>query len=115
MGALGRYHLGRAITHFAGPNSGFPWGTLSVNVIGSLAMGLLVGWLARFSDSNELLRLLLGVGLLGGFTTFSAFSAEMVLLIQRGQWTLSFAYGFVSIIAGLTAMLIGLMAMRAAS
>src|SRR5438552_2124481 len=80
-GAVLRYHTGRALTALLGPAavSTFPWATLAVNVIGSLVMGLLAGWLARHvSPSNDAWRLLVGVGLLGGYTTFSAFSLEMM-------------------------------------
>lgn len=116
IGAVGRYQLGRAVTHWAGPNTGFPWGTLSANVIGSLAMGLLVGWLAhRGGAGSETMRLLLGVGLLGGFTTFSAFSLEMVLLVQRGTPGLALAYAAISVLAGFSALYLGLLAMRGAA
>lgn len=117
IGALGRYQLGRAITHWLGPQvvTAFPWATLAVNVIGSMAMGVLAGWLARHgSGSGEQLRLLLGVGLLGGFTTFSAFSLELMLLIQRGQPGTAFAYGAISVLAGLSGLYIGLILMRIA-
>lgn len=117
VGALLRYQLGRAITNWIGPNvaAGFPWATLAVNLIGSFAMGVLAGWLARHgSGSGEQLRLLLGVGLLGGFTTFSAFSLEIMLLIERGQVGLGLTYAFVSVFAGLTGLYLGLMAMRVA-
>lgn len=117
IGALSRYQLGRAITYVAGPASGFPWATMIINVFGSLGMGVLLGWLARSNQSAagaETIRLLLGVGLLGGFTTFSAFSAEMVTLIQRGQLLQCFAYGSVSLLAGMTAFLIGLVVMQGA-
>lgn len=116
VGAVGRYQLGRAVTHWAGPNTGFPWGTLSANILGSLAMGLLVGWLAhRGAAGSENLRLLLGVGVLGGFTTFSAFSLEMVLLVERGSLGLAMLYAGVSVLAGLAALYIGLLAMRGAA
>ncbi|WP_299191380.1 fluoride efflux transporter CrcB [uncultured Erythrobacter sp.] len=118
VGAVARYQLGRAVTHIAGPNTGFPWATLSANIIGSLAMGLLAGWLARHTsggESSEALRLLIGVGLLGGFTTFSAFSLEMMLLIERGSSALAFSYALVSVVAGLAALYIGLVAMRGAA
>ncbi|TNE33317.1 MAG: fluoride efflux transporter CrcB [Alphaproteobacteria bacterium] len=117
IGALGRYQLGRAMTHWLGPQviTAFPWATLAANVIGSMAMGVLAGWLARHgSGSGEQLRLLLGVGLLGGFTTFSAFSLELMLLIERGQPGTAFAYGAISVLAGLSGLYIGLIVMRIA-
>lgn len=114
FGALMRYQLGRAMTHWLGVQAvtTFPWATLAANAFGSVAMGFLAGWLARHGPGGgEQLRLLLGIGLLGGFTTFSAFSLEMVLLIERGQFlfaalyaTLSFALGISGLIFGLTVM-----------
>ena len=112
VGAVGRYQLGRAVTHVLGPNTGFPWGTLSANVIGSLAMGLLVGWLTRYGAGGENVRLLLGVGLLGGFTTFSAFSLELVLLMERGSPGLALLYAGASVLAGFGALYLGLVVMR---
>jgi len=114
IGAVLRYQAGRAMTHWLGPNvvTAFPWATLTVNVLGSFAMGLLAGFLARYGQGGEQARLLLGVGLLGGFTTFSAFSLEMMLLIERGQATQGFIYGTVSVLAGLSALYIGLIVMR---
>lgn len=117
IGALLRYQLGRGMTWWLGPNvvTAFPWATLAVNVIGSAAMGLLAGWLARHGTSHgEQLRLLLGVGLLGGFTTFSAFSLELMLLIERGQSALALTYAGVSILAGLIGLYLGLIVMRVA-
>lgn len=113
VGAVARYHVGRLIGHVTGPNTAFPWGTLAVNVTGSLFMGLLAGWLARHGTGGEQWRLLLGVGLLGGFTTFSAFSLEMMLLIERGQPGLAALYVAASVIPGLVALWLGLIAMRA--
>lgn len=116
IGSVLRYQVGRAMTHWLGPQAvtAFPWATLTVNVAGSLAMGLLAGYLARYGEGGEQARLLLGVGLLGGFTTFSAFSLELMLLIERGQAAQSFLYAAVSVLAGLSALYIGLIVMRLA-
>lgn len=115
FGAALRYQLGRAITQWLGPVavSTFPWATLAANALGSLLMGFLAGWLAvRGQGEGEQLRLLLGVGLLGGFTTFSAFSLEMVLLVERGQYMLAALYAFLSVALGITGLFAGLMLMR---
>jgi len=114
IGALLRYQLGRAITVWLGPTmvSIFPWATLAVNAIGSLLMGVLAGWLARQGQGGDQLRLLLGVGLLGGFTTFSAFSLEMVMLIQRGQFTFALLYLILSVGLSITGLLFGLTILR---
>lgn len=114
IGAVLRYQLGRGVTHWLGVQAvtAFPWATLAVNVIGSLAMGLLAGFLARDGQANEQYRLLLGVGLLGGFTTFSAFSLELMLLIERGQAMQALAYALISTLAGLAALYIGLIIVR---
>lgn len=117
IGAVIRYQLGRTLTAIVGHGavSAFPWATLAANVIGSLAMGLLFGWLARIGGANEQMRLLLGVGLLGGFTTFSAFSLELMLLIERGQTATGLAYALISVLAGLAALYLGLIIMRIAA
>ena len=114
VGALLRYQLGRLTTAVLGPQavSTFPWATLFANVLGSMAMGLLAGWLARHSEGGDQVRLLLGVGLLGGFTTFSSFSLEMMLLIERGQLALALTYAGISLAAGLAALYVGLIMMR---
>ena len=114
IGALLRYQTGRLLTHWLGPNTvtAFPWATLTVNVLGSLAMGLLAGYLARHGQGGEQWRLFLGVGVLGGFTTFSAFSLELMVLIERGQAAQGLIYAAVSVLAGLTALYVGLILMR---
>lgn len=118
-GAVLRHQIGRGLTYWLGPKAvmTFPWATLSVNVIGSLLMGMLAGWLAKHGGNHngEHWRLLIGVGLLGGFTTFSSFSLELMMLIERGQWGLSFTYAAVSLLAGLTGLYIGLIIMRLAA
>ncbi|MFC4294527.1 fluoride efflux transporter CrcB [Novosphingobium tardum] len=115
-GAVLRYQAGRAVTAAVGPAAAgvFPWATLAVNVAGSLAMGLLAGWLARHGSGGEAWRLLLGVGLLGGFTTFSAFSLEMILMIERGAVGAAAIYAFFSVLAGAAALFAGLLVMRVA-
>jgi CrcB protein len=113
VGSVLRYHVGRFVSGLAGPANTFPWGTLAVNIAGSLAMGALVGWFARGTlaeQSAESARLLLGVGLLGGFTTFSAFSAELVTMLHRGQAGLAAGYAAASLVAGMAAVIIGLVA-----
>ena len=114
-GAWLRYIVGRTTITLIGPirASDFPWATLTANVLGSFAMGLLAGWLARHgSQGGEGWRLLLGVGLLGGFTTFSSFSLEFVLLLERGAMTQAAAYVAVSLIAGFAGLFAGLALMR---
>jgi fluoride exporter len=118
IGAVARYQLGRLVAQLAGPANAFPWGTLSVNLIGSAAMGLLLGWFARpglASETAEAARLLIGVGLLGGFTTFSAFSAELVTMMHRGQLADVAIYGAVSVFAGMAALLAGLIIAQSVS
>jgi CrcB protein len=116
IGALLRYQTGRGLTHLLGPRvvTTFPWATLTVNVVGSLLMGVLAGWLARHGQGGEQWRLFAGIGVLGGFTTFSSFSLEMMLLVERGQPFQAVTYALISVLAGLAALYIGLIAMRVA-
>ena len=112
IGAALRYELGRATLRIAGP--GYPWGTLAANIFGGFAMGLVAGWLAAgYQGANgEQLRLFLAVGILGGFTTFSAFSLETMLMMQRGDWLGALGYVTVSVAASIAALALGLAMMR---
>jgi len=93
----------------------FPWGTLTVNVVGSLLMGLIAGWLTFRSGEGwaQPLRLFLLTGILGGFTTFSAFSLDAALLWERGEPALAGAYVLGSVILSLAALAAGLAIVRA--
>ncbi len=110
IGAAARHLLGGAMLTRFGP--GFPYGTLAANLIGGLAMGLLAGWLAK-SGGSETLRLFAGVGILGGFTTFSAFSLETWLMIERGQALTAMTYITASVIGAVGALGLGLWMARA--
>lgn len=93
----------------------FPYGTLTVNVVGSFAMGAIVAWLALRSDAgwSQPLRLFLTTGIIGGFTTFSAFSLDSVLLWERGATAAAAAYVLISVVGSIGALVVGLAAVRA--
>ena len=112
IGAGARHLVGSFALARYGP--GFPWGTLSVNLVGGLLMGLLAGWLAR-GGGSEAGRLFLAVGVLGGFTTFSAFSLETFLMIERNQFGIAALYVGASVIGSVALLFVGLAAMRTAS
>jgi CrcB protein len=109
IGAGARHLAGAAGLRWLGP--GFPWATLFVNLAGSLLMGLFAGWLVQ-KGGNEQMRLFLAVGILGGFTTFSAFSLELGLMIQRGELAGAAAYILASVIGGILLLFAGLWLMR---
>ncbi|MEI9928378.1 MAG: fluoride efflux transporter CrcB [Sphingomonas sp.] len=106
FGAVARYLVGKATLAAFGP--GYPWGTLAVNLIGGLLMGVLAGSLARLGQGGEQWRLLLGVGVLGGFTTFSAFSLDVMVMLERGDWIAGTGYALVSVIGSVAALALGL-------
>jgi CrcB protein len=109
VGSAGRYAVGKLTLGTLGPN--YPWGTIAVNLIGGFLMGLLAGLLARTGGSEQT-RLLIGVGVLGGFTTFSAFSLDAVTMIERGQWGVAVTYALVSVIGSVLALFGGLYLVR---
>ncbi len=105
FGSGARYLTGLATLSLFGP--ALPYGTFAVNLIGGLLMGALVGTLARVGDGGTW-RLLLGVGVLGGFTTFSSFSLDAVTMIERGQTGIAFGYVLVSVVGSIAALFAGL-------
>ena len=110
-GAGARHLTGRATLAAFGPD--YPWGTLAVNLIGGLLMGVLAGIVSRFGEGGEEWRLLLGVGVLGGYTTFSAFSLDVMLMLQRGDWGPALGYILASVIGSVAALALGLSLTRA--
>jgi CrcB protein len=111
FGASARYGVAAVMLRLMGPN--FPWGTLTVNVVGSLLMGLLVEALAlRFNVSPEV-RVMLVTGFLGGFTTFSAFSLDTANLIERNAFAPAAIYVAVSVLLSVGALFAGLALGRA--
>lgn len=103
IGAGARYAVGRAFA--ARDLTGFPWATLAVNLAGGFAMGVLAGWLLR--GMPEIVRLFVGVGVLGGFTTFSAFSWETVEMMERGADLAALAYIGASVLGAVGFTMIG--------
>ncbi|MEM8796680.1 MAG: fluoride efflux transporter CrcB [Pseudomonadota bacterium] len=112
LGASARYYVGVAAFRFFGP--GFPYGTLIVNVLGSFAMGLLIAFLAKRSGTAAEWRVFLATGVLGGFTTFSAFSLDAVELWERGAIGSAGLYIAGSVTLSILALMAGLMLVRAA-
>ena len=110
LGSAGRYLTGRSMLSLLGPD--WPWGTMTVNLLGGLLMGLLTGVLARVA-APEGWRLFVAVGVLGGFTTFSSYSLEAVMLLERGQAGAAAIYIVGSVVLGLAGLFAGLLLMRA--
>ena len=111
LGAGARYGVGLWAVRLAGAGA-WPLGTLVANVGGGLAMGVLAALVAQ-AAAGEGARLFLGVGLLGGFTTFSAFSLEVFALVERGQWASGLGYALASVIGAVAALALGYAATRA--
>jgi CrcB protein len=111
-GAL-RHGVDVAALRLVGP--GFPHGTITVNIVGSLIMGLLAGWFPHRVDPGLTWRLFLTTGILGGFTTFSAFSLDAALLFERGQVGLVAFYAFASPVLAISGLFAGLWAIRTIS
>lgn len=111
IGAAARYESGRLAMRHLNPD--YPWGTLLVNIIGGFLMGLLAGWLVKHpGDGGEALRLFAGVGILGGFTTFSAFSLDAWMMLERGAYGSALGYVLASVIVSILALAIGFVGFR---
>lgn len=113
IGAASRFATARALLAITGP--GWPWGTLAVNLVGGFGMGLLAGGLLRAGGGGEWLRLFAGVGVLGGFTTFSAFSLDAALMMERGAVVAAAGYVALSVAGSIAALFAGLALMRIAA
>ncbi len=106
IGAIIRYKLAGIILHHT-LHWRFPLGTFIVNVLGCFAIGLLAGLAERRDFLSPDLRLFLFTGMIGGFTTFSAFAFEGILLCRRGEWLIALLYTLLSVICGFIAVWVG--------
>ncbi|WP_366826315.1 fluoride efflux transporter CrcB [Bosea sp. (in: a-proteobacteria)] len=115
IGGVLRHGVNLATLRWLGP--GFPFGTMAINILGSGLMGLLVGWLAFRAGEGwtQHSRLFFATGVLGGFTTFSAFSLDAVLLWQRGDLAMAAFYVLGSVVLSLIALFTGLALVRGLS
>ena len=104
LGSLGRYAVGLALPHVSGA---FAWSTFLVNVTGSLAMGVLVVWVLSMARPHPWLRPFLGVGVLGGWTTFSSYALDLHAMVQAGHGLVASAYLVGSLVVGLVAVGLG--------
>lgn len=111
LGASARYLTGIAVGRLIG--HGFPWGTLAVNIAGALAMGLLVGAFALVWSPGRTMQAFLTVGFLGGLTTFSSFSLDVVTLAERGQYLPAALYVIASVCICITCVFAGMALARA--
>jgi len=109
LGSSARYLVNVGAGRLLG--MGFPWGTMTVNIVGCFIMGVLVGWGALRGMTNEA-RVFLATGILGGFTTFSAFSADFAALVERKNFGLSALYVTGSVVLSLMAVFAGLYLVR---
>ncbi len=110
IGAAGRFFVTSLVTRTVG--HGFPWGTISVNVVGSFAMGAIISFMAlKMNVSNEI-RAFMTIGVLGGFTTFSAFSLDFAILVERKEILSAFGYAAGSVGLSILAVFAGLIFVR---
>lgn len=110
LGSVARYLTGLATLRWFGP--GYPWGTLAVNIVGGLAIGVFAELIARRFDGSPELRMFIITGILGGFTTFSAFSLEVTAMAERGDYMAAIGYVLISVIISVAAVFAGLALVR---
>jgi CrcB protein len=111
VGSVARYLVGAQALRLMGPT--WPYGTFTVNVTGGFLMGILAAWLAHRGNANsENMRVLLAVGVMGGFTTFSAFSLETALMIQKRAYGQAFTYTAASVLLSVAALYAGMFVAR---
>lgn len=106
-----RHASNQASAAILGPD--FPYGTMFVNIVGSVAIGLIAGWFARHGGGGQMLPLFLTTGILGGFTTFSAFSLDAALLLERGPAINGVIYILGSLVLAIMGVFAGLTISRA--
>jgi CrcB protein len=110
IGAALRYLMTSKITQLVG--AAFPYGTMAVNVLGSFAMGALIAWMVKTLPHSEEFRTLVAVGILGGFTTFSAFSLDAMNLLDRGDVMSASGYIVGSVLLSILALIAGMWLVR---
>jgi CrcB protein len=111
LGAMARYGISGLVSRLW--PMGFPLATLLVNILGSIAMGIFVGLLARFLPANQdQLRLFVAIGIFGGFTTFSSFSLDTIVLMERGELAQAISYVALSVVVCLLGLYLGLLITR---
>jgi fluoride exporter len=111
LGALLRHYVNNAVVHVFGMS--FPWGIFAINIAGSFMMGLLVGIFAHYGEVPQNFKAFLTVGILGAFTTFSTFSLDTIVLLERGALLSAALYVAGSVFFAITSLYGGMLLMRA--
>lgn len=111
LGSMSRYLVGKMMTNLLNIKN-FPLGTFTANILGCLLIGVILGWFAKNSQVDKAWSLLFATGFCGGFTTFSTFSQENIILIQKGEIIAAIIYMGLSLLVGLAACGVGLYLMK---
>ena len=113
LGGVARHYFNVLAVGLFG--TAFPWRIFAINVIGSVAMGVIVEWLALRGSAPQDLRLFFTTGILGGFTTFSTFSLDAAVLYERGQLGIALVYVVASVVVAIGGLFLGMYAVRFAT